>query len=114
MGYCAIVSRIVRGGIVIKPWCIQGQPICFGYFELPGCSTIGQAWVTAIAVAISLTALFCLGECNAVITLILCDDDVNVEDSGGESQAGICFVLMNPGRFWSPVSEQSLTQTGCF
>ncbi len=58
----------MRGGIVIKPWCIQGQPIYSGYFELSGCGTIGQAWVTAIAVAISLTALFCFEKYNAVIT----------------------------------------------
>lgn len=43
----------MRSGIVIKPWCIQGQPIYSGYFELSGCSMIGQAWVTSIAVAIS-------------------------------------------------------------
>lgn len=58
----------MRGGIVIKPWCIQGQPIYSGYFELPGCGTVGQAWVTAIAVAISLTALFCFEKRNAIIT----------------------------------------------
>lgn len=89
-----IVSRIVRGGIVIKPWCIQGQPIYSGYFELTGCGTIGQVWVTAIAVAISLTALFSLGKRNAVMTLIFFDDDdINVEDSGGDSQARICFCF---------------------
>lgn len=58
------------GGIVIKPRCIQGQPIYSGYFELPGCGTIGQAWVRAIAPAISLTALFCFEKRNTVITPI--------------------------------------------
>lgn len=51
---------IVRGGLVIKHGFMQGQPIYSGYFEPAGCGTIGQAWVTAGAVAVSLTALLCL------------------------------------------------------
>lgn len=39
---------------------MQGQAIYLGYFEPAGCGTIGQAWVTAGAAAISLTATLCL------------------------------------------------------
>lgn len=39
---------------------IPGQIIYLGYFEPAGCGTIGQAWVTAGAAAISLTPPLCL------------------------------------------------------
>lgn len=53
---------------MIKPCSIKGQPIYSGYFKLSSSSMIGQVWVTAIAAAISLTALLCFEKLNAVIT----------------------------------------------
>lgn len=68
---CLLQLKIGKGGIIIiKPWSIWDWPFYSGYFELLGCGVIGQAQVAAIAVAISLTAPFCIEKHDAVFTLI--------------------------------------------
>lgn len=103
----------MRSGIVIKPRCIQGQPIYSGYFELSGCSMIGQAWATSIAVAISFD--------NPILYLkstmfSFSDDDDDVVGGWQRWRQSvcvvICVVLMFPGGGRSSVSLQVFVWIG--
>ena len=110
----------MRSGIVIKPWCIQGQPIYSGYFELSGCSMIGQVWVTSIAVAISFDSPILYLQNAKLLSLSDDDDDddddndVGEGDSGGDGRARICVVLMFPGGGRSSVNQQVFAWIGWY
>ncbi len=112
-----LYKGIARGSIVIKPCRIQGQPIYSGYFELSGCGTIGQVWVTAIAEAISLTALLCFKILNTVMTplsslmmMMLIKMMLMRMTVAARVELGMLYVFLItiPGRGWSSWSLMQL------
>lgn len=75
--------------LLLKRGAFEVNPFTPGYFELFCRGTIGQAWVTVIAGAISLTALFCFEKPNAVIAPI----SPPIIKMAAGSPAGTCLRL---------------------